>query len=100
MPREHPIRGSGTETEMGTKTAKAEHQIGLLGETGYGLHAMYDADGYGEASMVLRFGAAYGGGLTAGFHASTAEVREFARQLVEYANAADKAQAVAQEVEA
>ena len=38
--------------------------------------------------------------MTAGFHASTAEAREFARQLVEYADAADKAQAEAQAVAA
>lgn len=85
---------------MGPKTAKNQHEIGQLGKTGYGLHAMYDADGHGEASIALRFGSPYGSGMRVDFHASTAEAREFARQLVEYADAADKAQAEAQAVAA
>ena len=85
---------------MGTKTAKRDAAIGRLGETGYGLHSMYDSTGFGEASIALIFGSAHCIGMKVSFHASTAEAREFARQLVEYADAADKAHAEAQAVAA
>lgn len=85
---------------MGTRTAKHQAVIGQLGTTGFGLHAMYDSAGEGQPSIAFEFGSAYGTGLRACFHASTAEVRYLARHLVLFADAADKAQAEAQQVSA
>lgn len=85
---------------MSTKTAKDKYVIGPLGTTSFGLSALYDSLGHGEASIAISFGDVYGIGIKVGFHASTTEAREFARHLVEYADAADKAQAEAQAVAA
>lgn len=85
---------------MGTKTAKNGHRIGQLGSTTYGLHAMYDSAGFDRPSVALRFGSDRATAITVEFYAGADEAREFARQLVEYADAADKAQADAQQVAA
>ena len=79
---------------MGTMTAKCEHRIGQLGHSSYGLHAMYSGDG--RTAVAMRFGSEWATGISVEFHASGDEVREFARKLVEYADAADKAHADAQ----
>ena len=80
---------------MTTRIAKVTEQACRLGSTSVRLQAMYQSDGAYRANIAMDFGSGWGTGLTAGFHASTAEAREFARQLIDHCDEADAKQAEA-----
>ena len=88
---------------MTTRIAKTTEQACQLGSTSVRLQAMYQSDGAYRANIAMDFSSGSATGLTAGFHASTAEAREFARQLIDHCDEADAKQAeaaAAQPVEA
>ena len=80
---------------MSIKAAMVTNDACRIGSTTVRIHAMYDSEG-GDPAIALEFGMGTLTGLTAGFHGSADEAREFARQLILHADSADKASAESQ----
>lgn len=76
---------------MGTQTARVTHAACMLGHTTVGLQPMYADDGCRPPSIAVSFGMGRCTGLSAEFHANTADFREFARILLEHCDAAERA---------
>lgn len=86
---------------MSVKVARISETACEIDHIAVRLQAMYSDDGCGTPSISIEFSDAYSiAGLHAGFHGTTSEFRELARQLIEHCDAADRAQADAAEARA
>jgi hypothetical protein len=78
---------------VSARSAIHSHNVIRLGSVFASIHSLYQDHGGPEASIALGFNSGRPCGLSAGFHASTSEIRAFAAALIEHADITDKAQA-------